>query len=136
MAVLNQETADEIRNRWGEAKGYPDWLVPFLLNYAAMPILARAAREIGKSYWQVKEYIKGKPDLDNFVSDLNVFSHASLEEALLNRVAVSDSLLQFALKSYMPNQFGSKVDVTSDNKPLKTYVVVSPDDWDEGDSPE
>jgi hypothetical protein len=131
MAVINDLTANAIRETWGSAKGYPDWLAPFMLSYAVLPVLTRAARDVGMSYWDVKDYIKGHPDVDNFMKELTEFRNGEIEEMLHTRMALSDSLLQFALKSYMPERFGSKVDVTSDNKPLKTYVVVSPDDWDD-----
>ena len=40
----------------------------------------------------------------------------------------SDTLLIFLMKAAMPKKYGSRVDLTSGDKPVKLYATVSPDD--------
>lgn len=96
-------------------------------------IVSAIAKAVGCSWVTAKRYIDAHPTvLSAWQAERERISDKAESNIITAIVKDSDlSMSVWWLKVMRNNEFGDKraVDVTSGGKPLKTYTIVSPDDW-------
>lgn len=118
----------------------------FLAAYAKVGIIAQACRAASCDRGNVYEWMK-EPEFKTLMDEAKEEACDALEAEATRRAMrgidepvfhqgrqcgtvrrYSDTLLIFLMKAAMPKKYGNRVDVTSGDKPLKLYSVVSPED--------
>jgi hypothetical protein len=107
------------------------WKPVFLTVYSKTGNLSHSARVAGVSLRLVKDELAGDQPFREMANDARDEAIDLLEmEARRRALDGSDTLMKFILSAERPEKF-RQMEVRNTVNLVKTYVAVSPDDWDE-----